>query len=83
MTSRTRRARFAICIENGGDDVSLELCKIYRLLADTRAEKEGLIRVIDESGEDYLYPREDFVPIDLPVAASRALARIDRLQRKR
>jgi hypothetical protein len=78
-----RRPRFAICIENGGDDVSLELCKVYRLMADARAEKVGLIRVIDESGEDYLYPKADFVPIELPMAASRALARIDRLQRKR
>jgi hypothetical protein len=83
MTSKTRRPRFAMCIENGGNDVSLELCKVYRLLADVRAEKEGLIRVIDESGEDYLYPREDFVPVELPAEARRALLRIGRLQRRR
>lgn len=83
MTSKSHRARFAVCIENGGDDVSLELCKVYRLLPDARAEKDGLIRVIDESGEDYLYPRQDFVPIELPEAASRKLLKIGRLQRRR
>ena len=83
MSTKSHRPRFAVCIENGGDDVSLELCKVYRLLADARAEKAGLIRVIDESGEDYLYPREDFVPIELPEAGARVLMKIGRLQRRR
>ena len=83
MTSKSHRPRFALCVENGGDDVSLELCKVYRLLADARAEKAGLIRVIDESGEDYLYPREDFVAVELPEEATRALLRSGASQRRR
>lgn len=55
----------------------------YRLLPDPRGEKLGLIRVIDESGKDYLYPRGMFVPIELPAATSRLVARLSRLQRKR
>jgi hypothetical protein len=82
MTSKSHRLRFAVCVDDGGDAVSLELCKVYRLLADPRAEKVGLVRVIDESGEDYLYPCEAFVPIDLPDDTSRLLARIGRLQRR-
>ena len=83
MTSTSRPLRFVICVDNGECDVSLELCKLYRLLPDRRGEEVGLIRVVDESGEDYLYPREMFVPIELPAAASRLIARLSRLQHKR
>ena len=81
--TRSHGPRFAVCVDNAGHDVSLELCKIYRVLADARAEKTGLVRVIDESGDDYLYPRESFVPIELPDEAVRSLMRIGRLQRRR
>lgn len=83
MTSKSAPPRFVLCVDNDDYEVSLELCKVYRLLPDARGEKAGLIRVVDESGEDYLYPREMFVPIELPAATSRLVARLSRLQRKR
>jgi hypothetical protein len=49
--------------------------KVYRVLDDAQASRHGLMRVVDESGEDYLYPEEYFVPIKLPQAAERALLR--------
>ena len=56
-TSEANRA-FAVCVRNAGYEASLELHKIYALLPDAEAEKESDIRVIDESGEDYLYPAD-------------------------
>jgi hypothetical protein len=67
--------RFAVCVENEGYDVSLERNKIYRLLPDPEAESEGDVRVVDESGEDYLYPADWFVPIDVPEAVAASLLR--------
>ncbi len=63
--SEAKRA-FAVCVRNAGYEASLELHKIYAVLPDAEAEKESDIRVIDESGEDYLYPADWFVPIDVP-----------------
>lgn len=57
---------FASCINNAGYPASLELRKIYQTVPDERAAKRGLIRVIDESGEDYLYPKEYFVSMSCP-----------------
>jgi hypothetical protein len=57
---------FVVCIDSGHYPASLERHKIYRALPDEDAEAEGDIRIIDESGEDYLYPASFFVPIDLP-----------------
>lgn len=54
-------ARFVLCVRNKGYPVGLELRKIYRVLADEQASKRHQLRVIDESGEDYLYPEEYFV----------------------
>ncbi|HSS20686.1 MAG TPA: hypothetical protein VLL54_11475 [Pyrinomonadaceae bacterium] len=65
--------QFVICVQNEGYPVSLELWKVYRVLADKRAAKDQLIRVIDESGEDYLYDQSWFVPIKLPAAAKEAI----------
>ena len=65
--------QFAICIQNEGYPASLELWKIYRVLPDEKAAKHQLIRVVDESGEDYLYSERWFVPIKLPQAAERAM----------
>ncbi len=64
--------RFALCIENR-DSEDLEKRKIYQVLPDQNAEKEGYLRVIDESGEDYLYPQSYFVLIQLPREAQEAL----------
>ena len=68
-------ARFVICVQNKDYPASLELRKVYQVLADEQASKHGQMRVIDESGEDYLYPQEYFIPIKLPQAAERAVLR--------
>jgi hypothetical protein len=63
----------AVCIENEGYPASLERRKIYVALRDQAAEKHGLLRVIDESGTDYLYPEDFFRLIELPQAVKRAV----------
>lgn len=60
------RRRFAVCINNEGHAADLERWKIYQVIPDRDAEKHRLIRVIDESGEDYLYPKACFALVDLP-----------------
>jgi hypothetical protein len=65
---------FAVCIRNDGYPVSLEVRKIYRVIRDPTAAEHHLLRVIDESGEDYLYPEDYFVPIELPKSVQEALA---------
>jgi hypothetical protein len=60
------RGRFVLCVRNDGYPASLELHKVYRILPDRSAAKEKMLRIIDESGEDYLYPADFFVPIELP-----------------
>jgi hypothetical protein len=65
--------RFVICIRNSGYLASLELRKLYEVLDDTDAEKDDMIRVIDESGEDYLYPSDMFVAAPLPAAVEEAV----------
>ncbi len=67
--------QFAVCIDNTGYPASLELHRIYRVLPDEDAAQDGDIRVIDESGEDYLYPAAYFVVIELPQELQRALLR--------
>ncbi len=65
--------RFAICIDNTDYPAALEVRKIYQLLPDTDAAQHQYLRVIDESGEDYLYPATYFVIIDLPQTIKEAL----------
>lgn len=67
-TQENAQTRFAVCIDNEGYPASLELRKIYRVLPDKKASTHSLVRVVDESGEDYLYPERLFVPIRLPQA---------------
>jgi hypothetical protein len=67
-------ARFLLCIRNDGYPASLETRKVYQSLPDPVAASRGFVRVIDESGEDYLYPSECFVAVELPEAATRAFA---------
>ncbi|PYS87892.1 MAG: hypothetical protein DMF64_22030 [Acidobacteria bacterium] len=67
------KQQFAICIQNEGYPASLELWKVYRSLPDEKAAKHQLIRIIDESGEDYLYSESWFVPIKLPQAVEKAM----------
>jgi len=65
--------KFAVCINNSEYPASLELHKIYRLLPDDDAAEDGDIRVVDESGEDYLYPAKYFIPIELPKAVAESV----------
>jgi hypothetical protein len=65
--------RFAICIQNEDYPASLELWKVYRVLPDEKAAKHRLVRVVDESGEDYLYPESWFAPIKLPQTVEKAM----------
>jgi DNA gyrase/topoisomerase IV subunit B len=67
-----RRSSFTVCVRNGSYPASLELRKIYETLADADAARNGQIRVIDESGEDYLYPARYFAAIDLTPSLSSA-----------
>ncbi len=70
----TRRARsIVVCLNNDGYEASLERRKIYVMLPDETAAKQKLLWVIDESGDDYLYPREYFAALDLPPALKRAV----------
>ncbi len=62
--------RFGICVRNEGYASSLEVRKVYRILADDSAEARSLVRVVDESGEDYLFPADFFVPIEVPKRAA-------------
>jgi hypothetical protein len=72
MSTRPRKSRrrqaitFVVCVENSGYPASLELHKIYRVVPDQDAEREGDLRVVDESGEDYLYPAEWFAAVEVP-----------------
>jgi hypothetical protein len=70
-----REAQYVICVGNKGYAASLELRKIYQVLQDKAALKHRQIRVIDESGEDYLYPEELFVAVKLPQAVEQAVRR--------
>ncbi len=73
MTGKQSPLRFVLCIRNDGAE-DLEPRKIYQVLPDHDAAREGLVRVIDESGEDYLYPADYFVAVKLPMAITRKLA---------
>jgi hypothetical protein len=63
---------FVLCIDNRGYTASLEQRKVYRAMSDPVAEKHAMVRVIDESSEDYLFPAKLFVPIAVPQAAAKA-----------
>ncbi|MEG3967743.1 hypothetical protein QUA00_08970 [Microcoleus sp. T2B6] len=74
MNPHNLEAQFVVCINNQDHPASLEVRKIYQIIPDNRAEEHQLIRVIDESGEDYLYPVAYFVPIALPQAVAAVFA---------
>lgn len=73
MATRSIRKQFVVCLRNDGYEVSLERRKIYQVLPDADAAKHKQLRVIDESGEDYLYPQKLFAHIELPQAIRRAV----------
>ena len=73
MAATRTKKRFLLCVRNKGCE-DLELRKLYAQLPDARAAQDGYVRVVDESGQDYLYPAEYFVAVELPREAERALA---------
>jgi len=77
-----QKKQFAICVRNEGAE-DLEIRKIYQVLPDARAAKDKHIRVIDESGEDYLYPADYFVPLTLPREVERAFSAPNTLKVRR
>lgn len=76
MTMKTEQAKlsqFAVCLNNEGYKASLEIGKIYRVMDDEKANANGLIRVIDESGEDYAFSANRFYPIQVPEPVAKVL----------
>lgn len=73
MSRPRTKTNFVLCIENKDCD-DLEKGKVYPLLADAKAKRDGFVRVIDESGEDYLYPESNFVAVHIPPKAREALS---------
>ncbi len=74
MNTKSDKQHYVLCVSNENYPASLEARKIYPCVPDPQAEAHGQIRVIDESGEDYLYPRDLFLPIEIPEEATRAFA---------
>jgi hypothetical protein len=78
ISTRSRKSvatsgQFAVCVDNDGYEASLERNKIYVVLPDKDAGKEGDLRVVDESGEDYLFSADRFVAIDVPASVRASL----------
>jgi hypothetical protein len=73
MKEIKKSGAFAVCVNNNDYPASLELHKIYRVLTDDDAAADGDLRVVDESGEDYLYPAKYFVLVELPQAVKKSL----------
>ena len=76
MKKRLGKTAFALCIDNDGYAASLEKHKVYRIIPDDDAERHGDLRIVDESGEDYLFSARRFVVVELPPRAKRAFAAI-------
>ena len=72
IKSRAKR-HFVVCVRNTGYPASLEVRKIYTSLRDRSAEAHGMLRVVDESGEDYLYPAKFFIAVQLPQPLQKSL----------
>lgn len=64
---------FALCIDNTDYQASLVLGKVYRIIPDPKAAKDDLVRIVDESGEDYLYHKSHFVFVDFPKAVTKKI----------
>jgi len=73
MAAETTPA-FVVCVRNEGFEASLAVRKLYRVVPDEEAETQSLIRVVDETGEDYLYPAELFAAVSVPAEAAEALS---------
>jgi hypothetical protein len=75
MKQRTKQ--FALCIENAGNEASLILGKVYRIIPDARGDEDDLVRIVDESGEDYLFDKSQFVFVDFPNAVRKKILAIE------
>ncbi len=73
MITQKSQIKFVICLNNQGYKASLEVGKLYRLIDDEEAQKNGLMRIIDESGEDYAFSAQRFYAIELPQKVEEAL----------
>ena len=71
--TKQKTTQFALCLKNTGYEASLILGKVYRILPDPRAAKDDLVRIIDESGEDYLFHKNQFAVVDFPQAIRRKI----------
>lgn len=71
--------KFALCLENSGNEASLVLGKVYRIVPDTRAAKDDLVRIIDESGDDYLFARSQFAFVDFPESVRRKILALEEI----
>lgn len=76
MNKKMEENRLAICINNKDNELSLELRKVYQVVEDERAEKRNYLRIIDETGEDYLFPQENFVIVSLPAKSAESVLAI-------
>src|SRR5438477_12437687 len=74
-----KKAQFVVCIRNKEYPASLELRKLYQVLPDSAASRHGQLRIIDESGEDYLYPERYFMPVYLPDPVGKAVLKAAQL----
>ena len=75
MTARRKKAKkFVVCVSNDGYPASLERRKLYEALSDPEAERDGMLRVVDESGEDYLFPSSYFAVVSLRPDVERRLS---------
>jgi len=70
-----KKNKFFLCIKNKDCD-DLEIKKVYRSISDSKSEKDGFLRIIDESGEDYLYPKSYFIAVNLPQAAIESISKV-------
>jgi len=76
MAQRSRKTRYLACVSNRGYRASLVVRRIYKSQPDAEAAKHGLVRVVDESGEGYLYPERMFVTIEAPDSIARAFRKV-------
>lgn len=74
MNQKSKKINYVLCVSSKKYPASLDARKIYQSIPDPQAEAHGQIRVIDESGEDYLYPQVIFIPIEVPKEAVRVFA---------
>ena len=75
FSAKKRPERFVLCVRNEQYPASLELRKLYSVVPDPAASKHDLVRIVDESGEDYLYPADYFIALRLPASVKTAIAR--------